>query len=184
MPRVAVSSVAVLKWVYGQPGLAEYEDFIPKVFAEAEDAPGFIVRARPVDDLDDDSNFQRDWGPWGEFCAPKFYPGGKTVDTDHRASIFALFTDLESLYTFTFNNLHRIVLKNRRKWVVDPTWRSYAIWWIDDDHQPTWREACDRIDYINEHGPTPHSFDLHHTFDHAGNPVKLRIPTTELEAHH
>lgn len=183
MPRVAVSSVAVLKWVYGHPDLVGYEDAIPKVFDQVEEAPGFIMRARPVDDRDDLSNFQRDWGPWGEFCAPKYYQGGKTADTDHRASIFALFTDVESLYKFTFDGLHRHILKNRRKWVVDQTWRSYAIWWVEDDVIPTWREASDRIDHINEHGPTPHAFDLHNLFTYEGNPTKLKLSTVELEAH-
>jgi uncharacterized protein DUF3291 len=174
MPRIAVSSVTVLKHVYGHPALAEYEDLIPRVFQDAETARGFIARAKPVDNRDELSNFEREWGPWGTFCAPRFYTGGRTYDTDHRASILALFIDLESLHEFAFAGRHRHVLRHRRAWVVEAAWRSYAIWWVGDDEIPMWQTASDRINHINDHGPTPYAFDFHHPYDADGRPMPLR----------
>jgi len=44
-----------------------------------------------------------------------------------------------------------------------------AAWWVADDHQPTWREAADRMEKLHANGPTPEAFTFGNAFDANGN---------------
>jgi hypothetical protein len=73
-----MTTIAVMTHPYGSEEVAGFEALVGDVFATAEQAPGFVARAEPLDDRDELSNFERDWGRWGTFCAPRFYRGGRT----------------------------------------------------------------------------------------------------------
>lgn len=174
MSKVAFTTFAVLRQPYGHPEVQPFDDRTPAVFAEAEHAPGFIARDKEVNSDTDVSNFERDWGAWGTFAVPRFYSGGRTTSTDSRASTLSLWRDLESVYTFVYNGLHLEALKHRHEWFLKPEWPTYAVWWVDDNHTPTWAEACERLEWLHDHGPNPRAFNFKKPFDAAGESLPSR----------
>jgi hypothetical protein len=47
-------------------------------------------------------------------------------------------------------------------------WPIYVAWWIKQCHQPTWPEACARLEHLHDHGPTVHAFTFKSAFDPQG----------------
>ena len=176
MPRVALTTFALMKQPYDHPDMAEFEENISVMFQGAEAAPGFITRARPVDDLDDVSNFDRDWGVWGTFAVPRSYTLGRTYNTDQRASTLSLWVDLPTAFEYSYNGVHRHALNRRHAWMLPWADASYALWWVGDEEIPTWTDACARLDHLTDHGSTPHAFDFRHPFDAEDRPIPAIRP--------
>jgi len=173
MGIVAFTTFAIMKAPYGSELVRGFEDLTPPVFAAAEASDGFIARAKEIDDRPDLTNAERDWGAWGPFCTPRWYQGGATLATDTRASTVSLWRDLLSVRRFAYSGIHREALRGRHEWFLKPEWPSYAIWWVDGDHVPTWSEACGRLEQLYDHGSTPTAFDFRRPFDDEGRPTSL-----------
>jgi hypothetical protein len=176
VPRVALTTFALMQQPYDHPDMAEFEENISVMFDGAEAAPGFIARARPADDLDDVSNFVRDWGVWGTFAVPRGYTGGRTYTTDQRASTLSLWVDLQPAFDYAYGEVHRFALARRHAWMLPWKAASYALWWVGDDEIPTWVDSCERLDHLTDHGPTPHAFDFRNPFDAEGRPIPAIRP--------
>jgi hypothetical protein len=170
--RVAFTTFAILQQPYGHPAVQEFDDRTPDVFKEAEGSPGFIARAKEVSGSEL-SNFERDWGPWGRFCVPRFYTLGRETDTDQRASTLSIWRDLPSVFQFVYGGLHLEAFRKRAQWFLKPEWPTYAIWWIGEDHTPQWSEACQKLEQLHDHGPSPSVFDFKACFDESGKPVNI-----------
>lgn len=171
--RLAFTTFAVMKEPYGSAVTKGFEDLTDPTFEEAEQHPGFVSRATSPDDHEQDTNFGKDYGPWGEFDAPRFYVWGRTEETDRRASTLSLWEDLESVHSFVYNApLHRSALRRRHDWFVRPEWPSYALWWVGEDETPTWKDACSRLELLHDNGPTPRAFDFRHPFTPQGEPTE------------
>jgi hypothetical protein len=46
------------------------------------------------------------------------------------------------------------------------------MWWVDDHHVPTWREASQRLELLWEKGACPEAFDFQNPFDPKGEVYK------------
>lgn len=171
MARVAFTTFAIMKAPYGDPEVRGFEALTPAVFRQAENAEGFIDRAREIDDALALTNFERDWGAWGPFAVPRFYDGGHETATDTRASTISLWRSIEAVRAFAYGGLHQRALHQRKKWFREPEWPTYAIWWVADDHIPTWTEASRRLESLHDEGPTPFAFDFRTPFDERGAPL-------------
>jgi mannose-6-phosphate isomerase-like protein (cupin superfamily) len=171
MPRLAFTTFAASKAPFGTPDILGFEKLVPAVFREAEKAEGFIDRARALDDNDYIADAERDWGIWGRMVPPSFYDGGLDSETETRASTLSIWTSIEAVHRFAYMaRLHVIALSQRRKWFRSPSWPSYAMWWIEDSHTPTWAEAARRLEQIHERGPGPSAFTFQQMFDPQGRP--------------
>lgn len=168
MPRLAFTTFAIMTKPYGDPEVHGFEALTPAVFRHAENAAGFIGRAREVDDLTHLTNFERDWGAWGPFAVPSFYDGGFTTATDTRASTVSLWASIAAVKAFAYGGLHQRALSQRHKWFRTPRWPTYAMWWVGDAHIPTWPEACERLEHLHAHGPTPKAFTFQSSFSADG----------------
>lgn len=153
-----------MKRPYGDPLVAGFEAQTPPVFQKAEGAPGFINRAREVDDRVHLTNFERDWGNWGRFTVPRFYDGGYTTASDTRASTLSLWESVEAVRDFVYSGLHRSALQLREQWFRKPQWPTYAMWWVADDVVPSWADACLRLEHLHDHGPTEFAFNFGRIF--------------------
>jgi Domain of unknown function (DUF3291) len=176
MARIALTTFALMKKPYGHPEVQGFLDRTPAVFQEVEHSPGFIARA-PVVQLDEGraGTFERAWGSWGPLRVPRYYPGGRTARTDSRASTLSLWTDLSSASHFVYKGpFHRDALKRRQEWFLKPEWPSYALWWVEDTHIPTWEEACLRLEHLYDHGASPVAFTFKSAFDAAGIPLPFQ----------
>lgn len=181
MARVGMMTFSILRAPYGDPLVQEFDDRTPDVFSEAEQWDGFIRRAKAVDDHGWMENYQRDWDVWGPFAVPRFYLDGISRGHTKQAQTLSIWQDLRSLWQFAYKGpLHREALRKRMEWFGEQGWPIYVAWWIDDDHQPTWREACARLEHLHEHGSTPHAFDFKTPFDEHGERVQINRPVRDL----
>ncbi|SNR74575.1 DUF3291 domain-containing protein [Puniceibacterium sediminis] len=164
MPRLAFTTFAIMKKPYGDPVVHGFEALTPAVFRKAEESAGFIARAREIDDRDELTNFERDWGPWGKFAVPRFYDGGFETAQDTRASTVSLWASVDAVRQFAYSGLHQRALQQREKWFRKPAWPTYAMWWVDDAHTPSWGEACQRLEHLHDYGPSAYAFDFSQVF--------------------
>lgn len=177
MPRVAFATFAIMKAPYGNPEVHGFEALTPPVFRAAEASEGFIARATEVDDNTHLTNFERDWGPWGDFAVPRFYDGGFDTATDTRASTVSIWVSLEAARRFAYGGLHARALKQREKWFRKPEWPTYAIWWVTDRQIPTWSDACRRLERLYDLGETPEAFTFQRAFGPEGEALDLPFLT-------
>lgn len=167
--RIVLMTFSVLKAPYGDPSVQEFDDRTPDTFAEAENSEGFIDRAKPVEDIAWMTNFQKDWGRWGPFAVPRFYLGGTSSGNSYQAQTLSVWRDLHAVWTFAYRGAHhRYALKHAKEWFGPQSWPNYVAWWIKDLHQPTWPEACSRLEYLYDHGPSVHAFTFKSAFDPQG----------------
>ncbi|MEP2781114.1 MAG: DUF3291 domain-containing protein [Pseudoruegeria sp.] len=177
--RLAFMTFSVLKAPYGDPGVQEFDDRTPDTFAEAEASEGFIARAKPIEDIAWMTNYQKQWGNWGPFAVPRFYPGGTSQGSSYQAQTLSIWHDLYSVWKFAYRGAHhRSALKQADDWFGPQDWPIYCAWWVAGDHQPTWPEACQRLEHLHDNGPTPQSFTLRTAFDPQGKTSKpnARLP--------
>lgn len=85
----------------------------------------------------------------------------------------SLWTDLDSVFAFVYTGLHRSTLSKRHEWFLKPEWPSYAAWWVSDDTIPTWSDACERLEHLHDHGPSPVAFTFRRPFAADGTPTRL-----------
>jgi hypothetical protein len=174
--RLAFTTILVLKHPYSHPDIISYGDRVGPVYSAAENSPGFIDRARPIDPDETKSSFEWDFGVWGAFTTPRFYTGSRVSATDTRASTLTVWTDVESVRNFMRSEAHRYMVRNQTKWVAPMGWMNNAAWWIGDDEIPTWSEAARRIELLNDKGPSPEAFNLRTSYDQFGR--LTRAPRT------
>jgi len=155
MPRIAFYTFAILKEKYGHPQVQGFVDKIEDVFQQARDSVGFI-------ELD---NIR-----WGTYVSPKFF--NEELHAAAPATL-SLWKDIESVCAFAYKKNHGGALKFREEWFIKPEWPTYVAWWIEDDKLPTREEACQRLEFIHDNGPTSYAFNFKKLFDENGKPVEL-----------
>ena len=155
MPRIAFYTFGILREKEGHPQVQGFYDRINSVFEQARNSDGFIA-------LSDAS--------WGEYVSPRFYDKEK-----HAAApaTLSLWKDLESVCAFAYRNIHAEALKLRHEWALKPEWPTYVAWWVDDDHLPNRKEACERLEHLHDKGSGPFAFNFKKPFDMRRQPAEL-----------
>lgn len=165
---------AYLNAPYGDPSVLEFDDRTPAAFAEAEKWPGFIDRAKQLDDIPWMTNFQKDWGRWGPYVTPRFYLGGTTAGQTRQAQTLSQWENLEALWSFVYRGpLHSAALRRRENWFRSYSWPQYCIWWSPRQQQVNWPQAVQRLEHLADHGPSAYSFTFKTAHNSKGNPIKL-----------
>jgi hypothetical protein len=127
-------------------------------------------------------SFGQVFGPWGVFVLPRFYDGGSLPGTITQASTLSLWRDIEAVRRFAYNGLHKAALAKRGEWFRRPEWPTYVMWWVADDHTPTWAEACRKLEELHDLGPTPAAFSFKTPFDAEGRGVRLPMAAAGVRA--
>ncbi len=126
------------------PIMARFKEQLDDVNALAEASAGFVWRLK--DETGNATDIQA-------FDDPKMIVN---------MSVWDNFSALEG---FVFNGHHLEVMKNRRDWFNKMATMHAVLWWIPVGHIPTVEEAKARLDYLQEHGPTPHAFTFRQKFE-------------------
>lgn len=133
------------------------------IFDIVDSAPGLIARSGYVAD--------EDLKPWGEEVYPHFY---KEKGDGWCPATLSLWTDIESLFHFTYYGLHKEALKRGKEWFQHGDWPPFVLWWHEDDEKyPTWAEGVERFENLYSNGPTPYGFDIKNLFDLDGKPMQI-----------
>lgn len=119
------------------PALSGFVEALEPVNRLADGAPGFVWRL--ADESGDSTAYRVD-------------------DDDQMLVNLSVWTDVESLKSFTYGGAHRDLFRRRRTWFETAVDRQLVLWWVPTGHQPSLAEATDRLDRLREHGPTPEAF--------------------------
>lgn len=148
----------------------------PAVYNQAASTPGHVASARPQDDREDLSFFERDWGHWGRFVVPNYYVGGTAMGDIWEASALSLWEDLPSLYHFVYTGIHLRAVRRRASWFTRMQYPNYAMWWTRV--WPTWAEGAQRLELQHSKGECFETFTFRNLFD----PEGTRISATKIIA--
>ena len=152
------TNIGTISQPHGHEQVQGFFDRIEAVFEQVDQAEGFIARGD---------------GTWGTCVLPRFVDEGKHASAQVTLSVW---TDIESICALAYRGVHGEAFKKRGDWAIKPEWPSYVAWWVADDHYPSHEEACQRLEYLHDHGPSPHAFNFKQPFDEQGQPVELDRP--------
>lgn len=161
MTRVAFLTIGLLHGTDEDPRIQGFLERIDLNLAVAAGSEGFIGRS-----VADEETGEHSWGPW---VTPAIFR--KEEYLNRRPQTLSLWNDLEPVFAYAYSGGHAEALSQRKAWFVKPTWPSYVAWWVDDDHVPTWEEACARYDELYDVGPTPEAFTFTEAFGPDGIPL-------------
>ncbi|NKB72862.1 MAG: DUF3291 domain-containing protein [Candidatus Latescibacteria bacterium] len=159
MTRLAFLTYGILRESGDHPATKGFVDRSEASFSQAEESVGFIDRHRAIEGQ-----------TWGSYATSRFYD-----EQIHGADVatLSLWMDLESVCAFAYRGIHGEAFQKRRDWFIKPEWPTYAAWWVDDEHCPTWEEAYERHGYLHDNGPSSRVFNFKRPFDEAGSPTEL-----------
>jgi hypothetical protein len=83
---------------------------------------------------------------------------------DLMAINMSVWESLESLQQFVYKSGHVEVLRGRKQWFEQIEGPILVLWWIPAGKIPTVSEAQERLQYLEEHGPSPHAFTFRTPF--------------------
>lgn len=162
--RISFFTLGVMKAPAGDSVVQGFVDRLGDVYAAADGSAGFFARS-----IRDVQTWEHSWGP---VIAPKCVPDGLSLN--QLAMTLSLWRDLESVAAFSYRGMHGDALSKRGEWFTKGPWPSYVAWWVEGHHQPTWREAVDRIDLLHARGSTSAAFTFRQPFDAAGTAMRLK----------
>jgi len=137
-------------------------DRIPAALAQAERSEGFIARSN----LDVATGLHS----WGELVCPRFLPEELHPNV---ARTLSLWQNLESVCAFSYAGLHAEAMNMREQWFRKREFPTHVIWWVADDHVPSFIESTNRLERLYAEGPTPDAFNFRRCFDAKGNSKAL-----------
>lgn len=143
-----------------------YYALAQKIFANLGRDDGFLGQIAPEE--------------WDTDAIPTVYH--KPDYAPYVIQTLSLWHDFESLHAFSYNSHHLQALKQTEDWFPKFAWRNHVIWWVDDDHTPTWSEAVERFNQLREKGNAPAHFDFGHLYDAEGQPAELNRAITREKA--
>lgn len=144
------------------PANAGFHELNDPVLAAVDRAEGLIARSGYASDGEGRS--------WGAEVYPRFYR--ETGDGWSPATL-SLWTDMESLFAFTYFGLHAAAFKRGREWFQKPEWPPLVMWWHMGTDYPIWAEGVRRHAHLHDNGPTPMAFTFKTAFDENGAPYAL-----------
>jgi hypothetical protein len=141
--QLAHINIARMRGDWEDPVMAEFFARLDAVNAIAEASPGFVWRLQ----ADDDATLAlRVFGD--------------------RLILFnvSVWQSVESLRAFSYAGAHLEVLRERQRWFMKPERAYLALWWVPAGHRPTLEEGRDRLQSIDDLGPTAGAFTFQSPF--------------------
>jgi hypothetical protein len=112
-----------------------------------------------------------------EMLSPEGVPFPEETVKGNGSPILTLtvWSNLQSLYRFTYSGKHKQALRDRSKWIEQYPEKhlSYVVWWTEKVKDVSWGEAFKRYNHYIQHGPTAFAFDFKNAFDEKGQPFQI-----------
>lgn len=150
MYHLAEINIARMKGVnIDDPIMREFVENLDRVNALAEASEGFVWR------LKDEHNNATSLNPF---------------DDEQVIINVSVWKCIDALENFTFKTFHSDFLKRRKEWFQSYGKVYVAMWWIKGEDFPSIQDAVDRLEYLQEHGPSEFAFNFRKKFP---NPTAL-----------
>ena len=141
--HIAQINVARVRAPIDSPELAEFVAALEPVNALADGTPGFVWRLQTED---------------GDATAIRPF------DDDTILVNMSVWESVEALDAFVYRSDHRDYLRRRREWFERVEGPVVALWWVEAGDIPTVAEAKERLEVLDNRGPTPEAFTFRSRF--------------------
>jgi Domain of unknown function (DUF3291) len=125
------------------PMMADFVAQLDTINTLGENSKGFIWRLK-----DDDGN------------ATNLRP----FDDERIIVNMTVWESIEDLMNFAYKSAHAVVMRDRNKWFEKFGKPSTVLWYVEEGHIPTTQEARERLEYLQENGPSEFAFDFKNRF--------------------
>lgn len=134
------------------PTIKEFKDFLAPVNKLAEDSTGFVWRLKDEGGTD-----------------------ATDIETPYEDKLvfinMSVWVDIASLKSYSYQTVHSYFLKSRKKWSTQMAGHQAVMWWIPAGHIPSILEAKEKLDILNQNGPSAEAFSMTEHYDQNG--IKL-----------
>lgn len=125
------------------PIMAEFKDNLDRINALAEESSGFVWRLKG-----DNNN------------ATEIH----VYDDPYLLINMSVWESIDALFDFTYRSDHTPYVSRRKEWFERLTVPMMALWWVPAGHAPAPHEAKAKLEYLEQHGATPHAFTFRQRF--------------------
>lgn len=73
-------------------------------------------------------------------------------------SNLTVWENVETLEQFVWGTVHKQFYARRQEWFEVLGEMHFVMWWVPEGHQPTLKEALDRLEHLKQHGDSDHAF--------------------------
>jgi hypothetical protein len=148
--HLAQLNVARFRAPLDDPAMAGFVAALEPINALADGWPGFVWRLQTEE---------------GDATAIRAF------DDDLMLVNMSVWESVEALAEFVYRSGHLDVMRRRREWATRLAEAHLVLWWVPEGELPTVEEARERLEYLREHGPTPHAFTFKRRFSPADTPA-------------
>jgi heme-degrading monooxygenase HmoA len=175
--HLAQLNIGRLQAPMGTPQLAPFEEALEPLNALADRSPGFVWRLQTEE---------------GDATALRPFE-----DDDMMLVNMSVWESLDALKAYAYGPEHRAILQRRREFFERMSGPYLVLWWVPAGHVPTVEEAKERLQRLEDIGPSPEAFTFRKPFPPpdqpdgespsaemaagAGEPAALTPPTTSSD---
>lgn len=141
--HVAQVNIARMLDEIDSPLMADFVANLDPINALAEQSPGFVWRLK---------------GDGNDATSLRIY------DDRYMIVNMSVWDDIDSLYQYVYYTAHTDYFRRRREWFEKLPVPMLTLWWVPAGTQPTALEAKSRLEYLDQHGATPHAFTFKQRF--------------------
>lgn len=133
-------NIAHMLYPAEHPEMKDFFDAIEMINALADKAPGFLWRFVEAKSCEP--------SPWPDDVLPNL----------------SVWRDIESLMDYVYRTDHSLYLRRKGEWFQKMPGPHLALWWAPEGHTPTLAEAKQRLESLEQLGPSPEAFTLARRF--------------------
>jgi len=142
--HLAHLNVATLRYAIDAPEVAEFVDNLDPVNKLADESPGFV------------------WRLHGDIMDPDDF---RPYDDVNVVVTLSVWESPDALFDYVYRSGHMDFLRRRLEWFERDKQHGAVLWWIPAGHQPTLREAVERLELLRAEGPTQRAFTFRQRFE-------------------
>lgn len=135
--HLAQANVARMRAPLDDPLMADFVAQLAPINALADRSPGFVWRMQ---------------GDEGDATAIRAF------DDDRILFNMSVWTSIEALHEYVYASAHLAPFRDRRKWFETQRTPSFVLWWVPAGHVPSVDEAKERLEQLQQHGPSANAF--------------------------
>ena len=139
--HLAELNIARLKYDLDDPRVADFVNNLDRVNAVAERSEGFVWRLKDED---------------GNATSIQAFDDPRVIVN------LSVWQTPETLEKFVWQTVHKQVYARRAEWFAVMEKMHFAMWWVDEGHEPSALEARERLEHLQAHGDSDHAFGWEH----------------------
>lgn len=150
--HLAQANIAKFRAKLDDPIMKEFVDFLEPVNRFAEESKGFVWRLKD------------DHGRSASYIESPFKDEMMAVN-------ISVWENVDAFKDFVYGSVHSYFLRNKKKWFDLKGTSQFVLWWMPKGTVPNLEMAKEKLELLDEIGPSPQAFTMREFYDFKGNKV-------------